>query len=620
MKRIRKDLLPIGAMLAFIGAYIGAAQADNYYYYENLPGLMSASSDFPFCETDVCTYDNPTSVDIEITSRLVKAALGADINNSYSFLSGSADVEAVVSYGSIIATGDIDHDEVNNTITVDSGDIVGSGSARITITASVDGEAVDQDYFEIEVADYACNTTEPLDSGFMCGDGICDDYANDIYLIGEIATGSDPIVAKQQLLCLSNYQTANVIGADYKLMSDVDFYSNYGNEDWNLSGSSDGPDAEGWIPLGNLSNTFSGDFNGNGHVINNLYINRPSSNHQAFFGIVDSNNITSLGLENLLVNANGMSGGLVGYSTSISIDECYVSGEVSGSFRYLGLLGGYVHNGSVINSYSSGDVIAGGNYYIGGLIGGGSGTIKNTYSLGSVITTTRYVGGLIGEAGNSTDIYSSYSEAYIEGGCALGGLVGQTWATGIHSSYATGNVTATSTCMYPGDVGGLVGSTSSLAGSQIRDSYSTGTVQSTKYPAGGLVATLAGSPIYNSYAYWSTAPGPVSSPITYVGGLVGRSLSGATINNGGVCDDAGDASTTPNIVNYECDSADANALTSIQSMQSSWNTNAWINAGISGVETPSIDFNMIWSDGSGDYISQDVWDMSGPNPALKVFM
>ena len=63
----------------------------------------------------------------------------------------------------------------------------------------------------------------------------------------------------------------------FELTTDLDFDTNGdGVMDANDSYWNEG---EGWLPIGDDSNPFTGIFEGNGHVIKNLTIHRPSTEH-----------------------------------------------------------------------------------------------------------------------------------------------------------------------------------------------------------------------------------------------------------------------------------------------------------------------------------------------------
>ena len=70
--------------------------------------------------------------------------------------------------------------------------------------------------------------------------------------------------------------------------------------------------AEGFNPIGDYSNKFSGTFDGLGHTISDLYINRPAQNYIGLFGYINNSaTIKNIGLENLNITGQNYVGGLV---------------------------------------------------------------------------------------------------------------------------------------------------------------------------------------------------------------------------------------------------------------------------------------------------------------------
>ena len=115
-------------------------------------------------------------------------------------------------------------------------------------------------------------------------------------------------------------------------------------EDIDLSEYSSG---EGWTPIGNYgvdtSLQFKGTFNGNGHIISNLTINRPSADYQGLFGYCGSGfKIFNLGVENVNITARNNVGGITGQATtgSSKLINCFAKGNITGS-SYVGGLAGY---------------------------------------------------------------------------------------------------------------------------------------------------------------------------------------------------------------------------------------------------------------------------------------
>ena len=204
---------------------------------------------------------------------------------------------------------------------------------------------------------------------------------------------------------------------------------------------------------------------------------------------------------------------------------------------YVGLFGyneGVIKNLGVENFTVN--VSYGGNVYAGGLVGYNSGDITNSYATGNVSATSTstgsaaYAGGLVGR-NNSGDITNSYA-------------TGEVSATADDPAYAGGLVgykyyggitnsyatgNVSATCYSYAYAGGLVGDNSG----DITNSYATGNVSATSTStyayAGGLVGDNSGD-ITNSYA-----TGDVSATSTsysaYAGGLVGRNYSGDITNS-----------------------------------------------------------------------------------------
>ncbi len=142
----------------------------------------------------------------------------------------------------------------------------------------------------------------------------------------------------------------------YKLMVDIDASETIG---W------DG--GKGFKPL-----VFIGSFDGNGHVIRNLYINRVGEDNVGLFGYVGyGGEVRNLGLENVQVVGGDYVGGLVGWNRG-TVSGCYSAGSVLDSGRYVGGLVGRNY-GTVSQCYSTGSVS--GDWYVGGLVGYNGGTV-----------------------------------------------------------------------------------------------------------------------------------------------------------------------------------------------------------------------------------------------------
>jgi len=260
---------------------------------------------------------------------------------------------------------------------------------------------------------------------------------------------------------------------------------------------------------------FGGTFDGAGHTISGVYINRTDTtkddSYQGLFGYVDSTGaIKNLGVTASYVKGYNYVGGLIGYVQNATVTDCYSTGNTVGN-NYVGGLLGYVYiiekkKTTITNSYAIGNVT--GNKYVGGLLGSVYSSYYGTYSyLGEItncfakgtVTGDETVGGLLGEINaGSCQVTSCYATGNVSGGGAVGGFCGAAAAI-INSCYATGNVLndiGARGGMVVGHTGGLVGS---LYGRSITKCYATGEVNGKGY-AGGLIGDQSKGSISDCYA------------------------------------------------------------------------------------------------------------------------
>lgn len=199
-------------------------------------------------------------------------------------------------------------------------------------------------------------------------------------------------------------------------------------DDIDASQTSSWNNGDGWLPIGrSYTDNFSGNYDGGGHTISGININRPTINYQGLFGFVKNATIENLKLTNFNITGYDYVGGLVGSSSNPSITNCYTSGNVVGN-RYIG-------------------------NFIGSL-GGMSSTplhVSECFSTGTV-EGFECVGGFIGWIDYYSKTEDSYSIATVEGGSKVGGFTGlsQNYAS-IKNCYSKGQVTGETS------VGGLVG-------------------------------------------------------------------------------------------------------------------------------------------------------------------
>jgi hypothetical protein len=207
-------------------------------------------------------------------------------------------------------------------------------------------------------------------------------------------------------------------------------------------------DGKGWVPIWSYGHGFTGTFDGQGHKIHDMLINRPAEQYVGLFGrIGEGAMVENIEVVNADVTGIEMVGGLVGYNLRGTMNNCHATGTVVSPHTVGGLVGS--NYGNVSNSWSSCTVTCN-EYVAGGLVGYNSdrATVSNSYSTGSV-TSLRIAGGLVGA--NDGTVSNSYANSNVVGiSWSIGGLVGSNGGI-VSDSHATGNVTGYE------DVGGLVG-------------------------------------------------------------------------------------------------------------------------------------------------------------------
>ena len=190
----------------------------------------------------------------------------------------------------------------------------------------------------------------------------------------------------------------------YELANDLDFDTD-GDGQTHTGGTGDDGDAyynadDGWVPIGpnaapGATTHYRARFDGNGHVIDNLFVKRSRNYSGLFAALSDAAVVTSLGLP-----------------------DAYV-GDGQGT---VGMLAG-VNRGRVAAVWSSGSVTARGN--VGGLVGAAqvTSTVVASYSTATVVCTQagayRAAGGLVGVNSASSTIAASYSTGTVTGPCGL---------------------------------------------------------------------------------------------------------------------------------------------------------------------------------------------------------
>jgi hypothetical protein len=183
---------------------------------------------------------------------------------------------------------------------------------------------------------------------------------------------------------------------------DLDAAYRLGN-DINASETAEWNDGAGFDPIvesnpGRFEDDqpFTGTFDGAGHSITGLTIERPDTDYVGLFGFLGSGRINDLRLRNVSITGSDNVGGLVGRNVRGTVRNTSVSGTVIGTGAISDWVGGLVgyNEGTVRDASASGTVT--GSEEVGGLVGWNSeGTVRNASASGTVNGSER-VGGLVG--------------------------------------------------------------------------------------------------------------------------------------------------------------------------------------------------------------------------------
>lgn len=272
---------------------------------------------------------------------------------------------------------------------------------------------------------------------------------------------------------------------------------------------------KGFLPIGNDTLPFGGNFDGKTYSINNLTINRPTSDYIGLFGNVAQANILNLTLKSSSIIGDSIVGGIIGYSNASTISNlsndtsnikgvtmvggiCGVSkssdntnflntGSIEGDSIVGGTIG-FSNNDSILYHASSGDIT--GISDVGGIIGYSTISKIDKSQSNSIVIGTNNVGGLIGNNSTNSIINFSYSNGEVSGSVNTGGLTGVN-AGSILNSYSKSIVTGTTQF-----TGGLIGANSG----KVDTTYSASQINGTSAISGSFVgANYTNGTIDNSY-------------------------------------------------------------------------------------------------------------------------
>ena len=192
----------------------------------------------------------------------------------------------------------------------------------------------------------------------------------------------------------------------YELLNDLDFDTDGDGSTWTEPGGTltgDTHDAYdnsgmGWEPIGpatavTAATHFNATFDGNGKLVDNLFVNRARNRSGLFAGLAGDAAVVALGLPDVRVESGtgGRTGALAGENRG-HVGAVWASGSVGGASATGGLVGDLSGGGSVVASYSAAAVACAGTNSSGaGLVGdrtGAGSSIAASYSTGTVTGAT----------------------------------------------------------------------------------------------------------------------------------------------------------------------------------------------------------------------------------------
>ena len=192
-----------------------------------------------------------------------------------------------------------------------------------------------------------------------------------------------------------------------------------------------------WSPIGtNFYNSYTGTFDGGGHTIMGLTVTTNDQYVGLFGRLGKAGTVKNVVMDGIQITCNhrlGYAGGVAGFSWGGTIENCSVSGSVSGTVSVGGVVG--IQWEASITGCSS------------------SATVKGMVQ----------VGGVAGETNSGATMAACYATGNVTieidpiDNIRGGGLVGFNAGSSVLACYATGNVTSTGSSTGKVHIGGFLG-------------------------------------------------------------------------------------------------------------------------------------------------------------------
>lgn len=211
----------------------------------------------------------------------------------------------------------------------------------------------------------------------------------------------------------------------FKLVSDIVINSNVTNSRGECNSSDN---FERWIPIGCFKESpFCGTFDGNGHTIKGVFVNRKVRGAAGLFGYF-AGNINNLTIKDSYIENIGYTAGFAGKAFYFNkykpqIETCVNYAVIKGTDGYTGGLVGSGNYCKIFKSKNYGNIST--DYFAGGIAGfiyEGGATIQDCVNYGNIIGNRTKnkpcIGGIVAVLGSSTSasyIYNSINKGNVSG-------------------------------------------------------------------------------------------------------------------------------------------------------------------------------------------------------------
>lgn len=307
---------------------------------------------------------------------------------------------------------------------------------------------------------------------------------NDIAFAGGDGTAENPyqIATAKQLVAVRND-----LAAHYVLNNDID-----------LSGYSS------WNPIGDAVYSFSGSFDGNGHVIRNMTIEvQTSDSYLGLFGYASGAKLTNVVLEDATIRGTLSTGNhqvalLVGKTSKTTLSDCTVSGSIqlvaNDTSLAIGGIVGQTEGAVIENCVNRAEITLAEEstatyLYCGGIAGSAWSDISACDNYGKITGVSNasiWVGGIVGDGG-AVSHCRNYGKVSARSNLETYTVAGIAGRAAVYDSVNYGSVSGYSPVKHGGNAAGIAG----------QDSYNI----SNCYNAAAEITSKYGSDYLDSTAY-----------------------------------------------------------------------------------------------------------------------